>query len=195
MPALVLLVVESGKGQDVEEEEGSPNRNGDTQLGGVVPLGLDDHGRLVGEVSALALVGGLLGVGRGDPRVAGGGRPAVFAGETFGVGVRGGVLRWDLGCGGHILEKLVNVVEVWNQLQPERHLSSPIVVSNSRFEADVKVQLVLWVVLGPCHLFEAVGLRVNELCVLGNRLVGIPDRGVKKRLLEVGCTLVNKYRH
>lgn len=191
VPALVLLVVESGKGQDVEEEEGSPHGNGDTQLSGVVPLGLDDHGGLVGEVSALALVGSLLGVGRGDPRVAGGGRPAVFAGETFGVGVRGGVLRGDLGCGGHILEKLVDVVEVWNQLQPERHLSSPVVVSHSRFETNVKVQLVLWVVLGPCYLFEAVWLRMNELCVLRNRLVWIPDRE-GKRSLEVCCTLVYK---
>lgn len=62
VPALVLLVVESGKGQDVEKKEGRPNGDGDTQLGGVVPLGLDDHGGLIGEVSALALVGGLLGV-------------------------------------------------------------------------------------------------------------------------------------
>lgn len=71
--------------------------------------------------------------------MAGGGGPAVFAGETFGVGVWRGVLRGDLGCGRHILEKLVDVVEVWNQLQPECHLSSTVVVSHSRFEADVKV--------------------------------------------------------
>lgn len=139
MPALVLLVVKSGKGQDVEEEEGRSHGDGDTQLGGVVPLGLNDHGGLVSKVSTLALVGCLLGVGRGDPWVAGGGWPTVLTRETFGVGVRGGVLRGNLSCGGHILEKLVDVVEVRNQLQPECNLGGPIVVSHSRFEADVKV--------------------------------------------------------
>lgn len=115
--------------------------------------------------------------------MAGGGRPAVFAAETFGVGVRGGVLWGYLGGGGHVLEKLVDVVKVRDQLQPESHLGSPVVVSHSRFEADVKVELVLWVVLGPCYLFETVGLCVNELCVLWNRLVWIPDRGGEKK----GC--------
>jgi len=51
------------------------------------------------------------------------------------------------------------------------------VVPDSRLEADVKVELVFGVVLGPGHLLEAVGLCVDELCVLWNRLIRIPGRG------------------
>lgn len=38
MPSLVLLVVECGKGQNVEEEKGCSYGDGHRQLGGVVPL-------------------------------------------------------------------------------------------------------------------------------------------------------------
>lgn len=38
VPALVLLVVEGGEGQDVEEEQGGSHGDGHRQLSGVVPL-------------------------------------------------------------------------------------------------------------------------------------------------------------
>lgn len=114
VPPLVFLVVERSKGKDVQKEQGRPNRDGDAELCGVVPFGLNHHRRLIGQVAALALVGGLLGVGRWDPWVAGGGRPVVFARETFGVRVGGGVLWRYLGGGGDILEKFIYVVEVRN---------------------------------------------------------------------------------
>lgn len=137
VPPLVLLVVEGGESEDVEEEQGRPHGDGDAQLGGVVPLGFDDDGGLVRQLSGLALVGALLGVGGRDPGVAGGGRPVVFPGETLGVGVRGGVLRGYLRGGGHVLEKFVDVVEMRNQLQPKRNLGGAVVVSDPWFEADV----------------------------------------------------------
>jgi len=114
VPPLVLLVVQRGEGQDVQEEEGGAHRDGDAQLGGVVPLGLHRHGGLVRQVAALALVGGLLGVGGRGPRVARGGRPCVFAREALGVRVRGGVLRRYFGGGGYVLEEFIDVVEMRN---------------------------------------------------------------------------------
>lgn len=110
VPPFVLLVVESGEREDVEEEQRRSDGDGDAELGGVVSLGLDHHGRLVGQVAALALVGGLLGVGGRDARVARGGRPVVLAGEAFGVRVGGGVLRGDLSRSGDVLKNLIDVV-------------------------------------------------------------------------------------
>lgn len=134
---LVLLVVERCEGQDVEEEQRGPHSDGDAQLRGVVSFGFDDHRGLVGQVAALPLVRGLLDVHRGNAWVAGGGRPVVFTWEAFGVRVGGGVLWWDLGGGGDVLEEPVDIMEMWNQLQPESHLRSPVVVSHSRFETYV----------------------------------------------------------
>lgn len=176
VPPLVLLVVERGEGEDVQEEQGRPDCDGDTELSRVVPLGLDHHGRLVGQVAAFALVGGLFGVGGRDPGVAGGGWPVVFARETFGVGVGGRVLGRYFSGGGHILEKLIDVVEMWHQLQPKSHLGSPVVVPYSRFESDVKVELVLWVVFSPGYFLKPVGFCVDELCILWNWLVWIAER-------------------
>lgn len=45
---------------------------------------------------------------------------------------------------------------------------------DARLQAYVEVQLVLLVVACPGHLLEAVGLRMDELGVLGHRLVGVP---------------------
>lgn len=114
MPSLVFLVVECSEGQDVQKEQGGSDCDGDTELGGVVPLGLDHHSRLIGQVTTLALVSGLFGVGGWDPWVAGGGWPIVFAREPFGVRVRGGVLGRYLGGSGYILKKFIYVVEMRN---------------------------------------------------------------------------------
>lgn len=186
VPPLVLLVVECGEGEDVQEEQRRADGDCDAQLGGVVPLGLDHHGRLVCQVAALALVGGLLGVGGRDPRVACGGGPVILTGEALGVRVWRGVLWRDLGGGGHVLEELVDIVEMRDQLQPEGHLGGAVVVSHPGLEADVEVKLVLGVVFGPGHLLEAVGFGVDELCVLGNRLVWISARGTPRRNYQ-GC--------
>lgn len=186
VPPFVFLVVESGKGQNVEEEQRRPHGDGDAQLSGVIPLGLDDHRGLVTQVAAQALVRALLVVVCGrKPRVACGGRPVVLPGEALGVRVRGGVLGGYLGGCGHILEKLIDVVEMGNQFQPERHLGGSVVVPDSGFEADVKVKLVLGVVLCPGDLLKAVGLGVDELGVLRNRLVGIPERGREEVMRSV----------
>lgn len=108
--------------------------------------------------------------------MAGGGRPIGFGSESFSVRVRGGVLWGYLGGGGYILEKFIDVVEMRNQLQPESNLGSPVVVPYSRFETDVKVELVFGVVLGPRYFFKAVRFGVDELCILWHRLVWIPER-------------------
>ena len=59
------------------------------------------------------------------------------------------------------------------------YLVGSVVLFDPRLQADVEVQLVLLVVACPCHLFKAVGLGVDELGVLGDRLVWIPDRKSK----------------
>lgn len=109
--------------------------------------------------------------------MAGGGWPVGFGSESFSVRVRGGVLWGYLGGGGYILEKFIDVVEMRNQLQPESNLGSPVVVPYSRFETNVKVELVFGVVLGPCYFFKAIRFGVDELCILWHGLVWIPERG------------------
>lgn len=43
VPPLVFLVVEGSKGEDVQEEEGCAHSDGNAQLCGVIPFGLDYH--------------------------------------------------------------------------------------------------------------------------------------------------------
>ena len=177
MAAFVFLVVEGGESEDVEEEQRGSHCNGDTELCGVIPLGFDDNGRLICQLSRLTLVGALLGVGRWNSGVAGCGWP-VFTGETLSVRVRSGVLWRYLSGGGHVLEKFIDVMEMWNELQPKCNLCSAVVVSDSRLEADVKVELVFWVVLGPGYLLKSVGFCVDELCILWNRLVWVTEKEI-----------------
>lgn len=105
-----------------------------------------------------------------------GGGPVVFTRESFSIRIRCSVLWRYLSSSGYILKKFINVVKVWNQFQPERNLGSSVVVSDSRFEANVKVELVLGVVLCPRYLLEAVRLCVDEFGILWNWLVWIPER-------------------
>lgn len=58
---------------------------------------------------------------------------------------------------------------------PKGHLSGPVMIADPWLQPDVKVQLVSGIVFGPGHFLKAVGLGVNELGVLGDRLVGIPE--------------------
>lgn len=48
-------------------------------------------------------------------------------------------------------------------------------------QANVEVQLVFLVVACPCHFFKAIGLGVDELGVLGDRLVGVPDNNNQRK--------------
>ena len=58
-------------------------------------------------------------------------------------------------------------------------------VTDSRFETNVKVELVFGVVLGPGYLFKTVGFCVDELCILWNWLVWIPERGEEMIINEM----------
>ncbi len=62
---------------------------------------------------------------------------------------------------------------------PKGHFGGAVVVAHTWLQADMQVQLVLRVVLGPGDLFKAVCLGVDELGVLGNWFVGI-SRGREK---------------
>lgn len=180
MPSLVFLVVECGESKDVEKEQGCSHCYGDAELCGVVPLGFDNNSRLVCQLSSLTLVTALLGVGRWNPGVAGSRWPVVFTRETLGIWIWGGVLGRYLSGGGHVLEKFIYVMEMWNKLQPKCNLGCAVVVSNSRFEADVKVQLVFRVVLSPGYLLKSVGFCVDKLCILWNWLIWISERETHK---------------
>ena len=182
LPALVLAVVERGEGQHVEEEERGAHGDGDAQLGGVVARVLHHQGHpsllaVPRLVAALAVVrrrhGRPLGVER--PRL------VVAVGPLGGQGVLRGLGRRHLGGGGRVVEHVVQVVQVRHQVLPEGHLGGAVVVAHARLQADVQVQLVLGVVLGPGHLLEAVGLGVDELGVLGHWLVGIPGKDTHKK--------------
>lgn len=183
--SLVLLVIEGSEGQDVQEQQGRPHGDGDAQLGGVIPFGLDEDRGVLG--ARLVRVLGVLGVavGWGDGRAFGrgpdlGGRPPGPVGE--GRHVR----RGHLGGGGHILEYLVQVVQVWDQFQPEGDFRGPIVIPHAGLQADVQIQLVFGVILGPGHLLEAVGFCVNELGVLRDRLIGVTEDRREREKREGG---------
>lgn len=109
-------------------------------------------------------------------------RPASAAGSlTVGLG---GIQRSDLGGGGGVMEHVMEVVEMRHQVFPEGHLGGAVVITYTRLQANVQVQLVVGVVLGPGHLLEAVGLGVDELGVLWHWLVGIPTNTAKTENLS-----------
>lgn len=56
------------------------------------------------------------------------------------------------------------------------YLVGAVVLFHPGLEANVQVELVLLVVAGPGNLLEAIGFGVDELGVLGDGLVGVPDR-------------------
>lgn len=67
---------------------------------------------------------------------------------------------------------------------PEGHFGGTVVIAHTWLQANMQVKLILGVVFGPGHLFEAIGLGVDELGILGNWFVGIPG-DKKERLLNV----------
>lgn len=86
----------------------------------------------------------------------------------------GGIQWGDLGGGGGVMEHVMEVVEMGHQVFPEGHLGGAVVVTDTRLQANVQVQLVIGVVLGPGHLLETIGLGVDELGVLWHWFVRIP---------------------
>lgn len=56
---------------------------------------------------------------------------------------------------------------------PEGHFGGAVMVTHTWLQADMQVQLVLGVVLGPGYLFKAIGFGVDELGVLRDRFVWV----------------------
>lgn len=120
-------------------------------------------------------------VGRSDRRAFGRG-PYLGRRSPSSVGKGGHVRRRNLcGCG-HILEYLIQVVQVRHEFQPESHFCGSVMVPHSGFQANMQIELVFGVILGPGHFLKAIGFCVNELGVLRNWLIRITgDRREKKR--------------
>lgn len=186
---LVFLVVEGCESQDVEEQEGGAHGDGDAQLGGIIPFGLDEDGGVLGP-GFVGILGVFGVVGRGDGR-AFSGRPDLGRRSPGAVRERRHVRRGHLGGGRDVLENLVQVVQMGDQLQPESHFGGPVMIPHSGFQANMEIELVFGVVFRPGHFLEAVGFGVNELGILGNRLVGIPtETGEEKRMKETNVNML-----
>ncbi|KAF3841227.1 hypothetical protein F7725_007089 [Dissostichus mawsoni] len=156
--AFAVALGTGGEGKDVEEEQRRPDSNGDAELCGVISRVRHDQRAHLSPPFTV---------------VGGGCRSPACAAGPLTVGL-GGIQRGHLGGGGGVVEHVVEVVEMGHQVFPEGHLGSAVVITDTRLQADVQVQLVVWVVLGPGHLLEAVGLGVDELSVLWHWFVGIP---------------------
>lgn len=174
--ALVLAVVQSGEGQDVEEEQRRPDCNGDAELRGVIS-GVRHDQRTHLSPSLTPAVG--RGYGR-PPRAAG----------PLPVGL-GGIQRSDFGGGGGVIEYSLEVVEMGHQVFPEGHFGGTVVVTDARLQADVQVKLVIGVILRPGYLLEAVSLGVDKLGVLRHWLVRIPVNRSEKTWVVKDELLMN----
>lgn len=157
--AFVLAVIEGGKCQDIEKKQRRPDSNGNAELCGVISwIWHDERTHLPPAFSVV--------VARGCRRSTGGARSL-----TIGLG---GIQWGDLGGGGGVVKHVVKVVQMWHQVFPEGHFGGPVVITNPRLQANVQVQLIIGVVLGPGYLLKTVGLGMDELGVLWHRLVRIP---------------------
>lgn len=157
--AFVLAVIEGGECQDVEKKQGGPDGYGNAELRGVISR--VRHDKRTHLPPAFSVV-----VARGRRWSTGGARSL-----TVGLG---GIQWGDLGGGGGVVEHVVKVVQMWHQVLPEGHFRGPVVIADPRLQANVQVQLIIRVILGPGHLLKTVGLGMDELGVLWHRLVGIP---------------------
>lgn len=59
------------------------------------------------------------------------------------------------------------------------YLVGTVVLFDAGLQANVQVKLVFLVVTCPCHFFKAIGFGVDELGVLGDRLVWVSDNKSK----------------
>lgn len=74
---------------------------------------------------------------------------------------------------------------MWNQFQPESHLGGSVVIPHSGLQADMQIELVFGVILGPGHFLKAIGFCVDELGILRHRLIWVTgDRRKKKKEKE-----------
>lgn len=78
------------------------------------------------------------------------------------------------------MEELVDMMQMRDQLEPEGDFGSTVVVSDSGLQANVEVQLLFRGVLRPGHFFKTVRFSVDELGVLGNRLVWVTRKSEKQ---------------
>lgn len=74
------------------------------------------------------------------------------------------------------MKELIDMMQVRDQLEPEGDFGGTIVVSDTRLQANVEVQLLFRGVLGPGHFFKAVWFSVDELGVLRDRLVRVTGK-------------------
>lgn len=91
----------------------------------------------------------------------------------------------------HRLEELVDMMQVWDQLEPEGDFGSTVVVSDTGLEANVEIQLLLGGVFRPSHFLEAIRLCVDKLGILRNWLVWITEKCERRiyLLLTSNCNL------
>lgn len=60
------------------------------------------------------------------------------------------------------------------------YLVGTVMLFDPRLQANVQVELVFLVVACPCYFLKAIGLGVDELGVLGDWLVWVPDKKSKE---------------
>lgn len=75
--------------------------------------------------------------------------------------------------GRHRLQKLIDVMQVRDQLEPEGDLGGAVVVSDTGLQANMEIQLLFRGVFGPGHFLKTVRFSVDEFCILRNRLVWV----------------------
>lgn len=60
------------------------------------------------------------------------------------------------------------------------YLVGTVMLFDPGLQANVQIELVFLVVACPCYFLKAIGLGVDELGVLGDRLVWVPDKNSKE---------------
>lgn len=145
--ALVAFVVKRRKREHIQEKKRGTDGYCHTQLGRIVP-GFAGERQVGGSFRTFVLRIRRIG---GDHRVA-----------CRGVGDSG----WSVSCDAAV--DFVEAMEMRHQFQPEGYLVCPVVVSNSRLQANMQILLIFRAELCPDDLLEAVGLGVDESGVLRN---------------------------
>lgn len=162
--SLVPFVIKRSERQNVKEKKRGAHGYRHAQLRGIVPS-LHGEGRVAGSLGAVGVWIWGVGGGYGVPCGAGVGPLMVFV--VFGAS------GWQ-SRGDRTNDFLMEAVKMWHQLQPEGHLVGPVVVSDTRLQANMQIMLVFGAELCPNDLFKAIWLGVDEGCVLRNRQVRIP---------------------
>lgn len=61
---------------------------------------------------------------------------------------------------------LMKGMEVRNQLKPEGNFVGTVIIPDARLQPDVEVLLVFRAEFGPDNFLKAIGLSMDELCIL-----------------------------